>query len=944
MKVVMKTKVNIIIPIQYDNFEEISSPESRQIDNFTSVYILTKDSFLNYPNIDILGIINNNHSLSQEQLMLLKTSKIRIIYPYQEVISFREKQIDFYIMDRIRLLNILSNIGIHLQNLFQSNIFYLEQKKLKMIYFSKETKFLSIKDNYQRLVINPIKKVNNQINMINPTNKYNISQMAINQNNDNLLIKEQKGNIIRSLIFLCVNEKEIMNYYNQGIFHLKNYYLVNKAWIDKYKELYHYDEICNISHIKRIKTLKDCMIYLNFLETTNEIQSFYNKISIQTFELFPFNLSPEIKNSVINGEYKYPINFTIIHGSILEILIHFTNYNSISEYQISFGKSSFYLRWTNFNELGKIYIYDYNNLSFHIFSIIHIFADIWKYIYDKYLKNSTFTNYLKKKQINFNLINQAQNLVSEGNKHLGYVYLLSQIIENYNERIRNNRFDNLNLNENRRSGYRTPVDRSIRIDEDNINFKINIVKIKPVNNNISFDNEKTKIIQSLILLYGNEKDILIYYSNGVLDLKDYCLVNKPWLDKFKEIYHYNEIYDSLSNNGIGSFNECLQNLKFLQTIHSIQSLYYKINKDTHTLSQFNLPINKMTKGESGEYQVPVNFTIIHSKIYYLLKSYSNLIFNAEYEINFGKSSLYLRLKCELNKIYVYNYINTSFNLLGIIDFLTADWWKVIYDRHFCKKKFEQYLTDKQINLNIRNQKQNLFSSLNSQQGYIYLTSEMEANNGDNQSMEVNRILTINEKINNDLDYDTIYKRLINSINTLRHNNLDLPDIQSILNNLSTNSLINLPVFIIEKQKRDYCSDNINQFKDCLNDFSYCISEIDIVPGDKTSELTRYSFFNEEMLTFFKISNINNLPKAILFVDRIKTYILYPNQNILLKLFNYCNNEFNLKPLSVSIPQQKELMPMIPPNPSQLKFQEKKSHALGLENIGATCYMNATLQC
>ena len=124
----MKTKVNIIIPIQYDNFEEISSPESRQIDNFTSVYILTKDSFLNYPNIDILGIINNNHSLSQEQLMLLKTSKIRIIYPYQEVIAFREKQIDFYIMDRIRLLNILSNIGIHLQNLFQSNIFYLEKK------------------------------------------------------------------------------------------------------------------------------------------------------------------------------------------------------------------------------------------------------------------------------------------------------------------------------------------------------------------------------------------------------------------------------------------------------------------------------------------------------------------------------------------------------------------------------------------------------------------------------------------------------------------------------------------------------------------------------------------------------------------------------------------------------------------------------------------------
>ena len=101
--------------------------------------------------------------------------------------------------------------------------------------------------------------------------------------------------------------------------------------------------------------------------------------------------------------------------------------------------------------------------------------------------------------------------------------------------------------------------------------------------------------------------------------------------------------------------------------------------------------------------------------------YSNSGISSEYEINFGISQLYIRLKYDLNKIYCYNYQNNSFNLSCIIELL-ADIFKEIYDRHLSKKPFTQYLNEKQINLGILNKKQKLFSSGKKLLGYIYLPS------------------------------------------------------------------------------------------------------------------------------------------------------------------------------------------------------------------------------
>ena len=77
----------------------------------------------------------------------------------------------------------------------------------------------------------------------------------------------------------------------------------------------------------------------------------------------------------------------------------------------------------------------------------------------------------------------------------------------------------------------------------------------------------------------------------------------------------------------------------------------------------------------------------------------------------------------------------------------------------------------------------------------------------------------------------------------------------------------------------------------------------------------------------------------------KYFLYYKNQKTLLKIINYKNNTFNLsknnslKPSPPIITNPTIPIPIPPYPPVPLPGPP---HAKGLENIGATCYMNATL--
>ena len=284
------------------------------------------------------------------------------------------------------------------------------------------------------------------------------------------------------------------------------------------------------------------------------------------------------------------------------------------------------------------------------------------------------------------------------------------------------------LNENKYIGFKIKHFGYVNINNQFIKDNINIINQAPqdnnnyANSNYNFQNDESKmnIIRSLILIYGNEKIIIELYSKGIYDLKNCYLVNKSWIDKFKELYFFNEISNILAIKGINTYYtyySALKNLQILESSNEISTIKNKINVDTNALIQNDLSTE--TKN-IGEFKFPINFAIINNKLLNLIEYYSNSPIRPDYEISFGVSALYIRLKDDLNKIYYYHYKNNSFNLSGIIEVLVPELWKDIYDRHLSKKSFIQYLNEKQINLNIYNQKQELFSSGKRLLGYTLL--------------------------------------------------------------------------------------------------------------------------------------------------------------------------------------------------------------------------------
>ena len=63
----------------------------------------------------------------------------------------------------------------------------------------------------------------------------------------------------------------------------------------------------------------------------------------------------------------------------------------------------------------------------------------------------------------------------------------------------------------------------------------------------------------------------------------------------------------------------------------------------------------------------------------------------------------------------------------------------------------------------------------------------------------------------------------------------------------------------------------------MNDFSFCLSESDIINYDLANEYTQYSFINEEITKYFKVQNINDIKKAYVFINQKSVFVLYPNQ-------------------------------------------------------------------
>ena len=644
---------------------------------------------------------------------------------------------------------------------------------------------------------------------------------------------------------------------------------------------------------------KNFMIHLNYYDDFKEIQYYGDlqnltevfilcKYSFDNQSVDINNLIHNPKNVKISGKIK--LNFSA------EQIMKFKN-----------DKIDFYI--LDKERLMNIFVK--MGIKFKVNSNIFMEDKItYKILY--FQDGSKYISFNKAPSLNNNINNQNKNFQSDKNINFANNNAINNI---------NNNFVNVNINN------AIPFPKTI---QNNINLLAN--------------EDKSKIIQSLIFLYGNEKDIMRFYSEGIYKLENYYLVNKIWIDKFKEIYSYNEICKiPLIQQLVQSINDINKNLQFLVNTNEIKAICSKINLNNYTLNSINLFPETKTLGENFEYSFPIHFVIIHQSLLNLLKNYSNNNNYFEYEINFGKLSLCIRLKSDLNKIYIYSYNKNSFKISGIIE-LFDDAWKNIYDRHLSKKVFNQYLKDKQINLNLINQKQKLLSSGNAHLGYIYLINNIGENNTKVEKLTESN----NNLIRNNTNNNPYYQKLLQSLNIFMSKSISF-DINSIDIYIENNFIEKMILFIIETQKLNYLG-TLNQ-----------LNESDIIACEQLSNSIKYSFINAEICIYFKIANINNLPKVYFVINGKDKYIYDKNKHCLLKILNYMNNTFNIQKITQQPASQfktfdtqnntfdaefinldSERLPI--PTDVIGTSTIDKNHTLGLENIGATCYMNATLQC
>ena len=809
--------------------------------NWIKAYILYKDSFTNCPNLDIKSLIEGNYKFTNEQLINISKGNIRFYLNYNQVMELKQNNEEFYILDEKNLRSVMARLGLQLSVLGTTNLFFSIKKTKKdidyVLYFSEgEDQYLSLKVyhemSYTKLIVDG--NIKNTIN-----------------NNENIIQNQYSKNmeIIYILIFLYANEKDINSFYLYGADNLVNYYLVNKSYIDKFKEIYFYKDICNIPMIKGIKSLNDCLRSIKAYESNISINNIYNKINLNNFPFsnLKLDLSTRKISLEINNQFEFPSNFIIIHKAILDLLLNFTKFGINRGYKISFGKSSLCIRWMN--DLNRIYIYNYtSNKVFNLISIIEFFNDFWKNIYQGYLILKTFDSFLKEKNIKTNIVNQRQNLIDDDFSVLGYIYLIQLIQE------RNNRFKNPEINSGKirsKSNFKESIKNdNLILNKQKFNIqniprqitpiKINLRAIPNRVNLAPYNETSSKIIKILILLYGNEKEINRFYNQGFYNAQNYYIINRDWVEKFKEIYQYNKICTILSKKVFHSFNEYLNNLQNLLYSNEIKNNFSNINTNNFPLSAYDL---LPYEHQIGEYKYLTNFTIIHVSILNLIKSLTNCEISTDYEINFGISSLCLRSKNDIYKVLIYTYNNNMFNLLGIID-LFDNYWNNIYNRYLSKKTFEQYLIEKKINANIINQKHNLISSKYIHMGYIYLTENIGNNfQPSNPIIDILILLYGNEK-----ELDILYNQKNYGLKNYYLVNKDWLDkfkqiyhYNEIYNILSKQGI----------QTYKYCYDNLKYLEsldeiitisNSINNIDkYALSEINISPFRKNIIINEEEF-------------------------------------------------------------------------------------------------------
>ena len=533
------------------------------------------------------------------------------------------------------------------------------------------------------------------------------------------------------------------------------------------------------------------------------------------------------------------------------------------------------------------------------------------YLVDKLIidKIKNFTEYDKiKEKFNYNLNGKEKD---------------EEIIKNYLNTLNKNEGTNLFSELNN-----FKIDKNILLKEllENKKFPFEIIneEVKNSLNLLNYEFPKingkstnNKIIFELESLINNEKLIIVLFNIGNFNLLElfYVLDYSMTIEEFLKIIDKNQYEDILKELeiNIDNIDEKGELREIKGDIHNYHLMVRKINLDNINKIKSSL----IQKNNEAEYlnQEHNNIQNIFKSLYKSNKIYQKALNNEEIRGNYSPCKLInIEWVENLKNIFSYKEINDNFsydenydkNNLGIFKDIKKLYPENVENGNFfiCRELFF-------ISLN------SFVNELENSKDFLDYHIFLENNKG---AIMIKNEIYIFETINNDVNQRKNFKKIINNqirqIMVKDSYNFDKNDSNELFNIFSNNNNKGHEHIV-------YDSNNINNSNNEIKaEFNTNIIDSDI-KGNKNSLLIQN-----------KINIINNDNNYI-----NNNNIIMTKENVI----NYFYILFNREQMLNKRRQELELL-----EKNQIKLNrvvlDKLQPTLGLENIGATCYMNAPLQC